>query len=137
MNRYITAEAEQDILNFLTEWETGKYGKKLTWSVLEKAFGYSRQALSGNSNIKVVFNNAKGTLKNSDNTSPDELKKENKELKNKLNKANTLIHQYEQKYLRWQINAQLNGLSIMTLNKEVQPSMKEELRKKMQKDIED
>jgi len=125
MNRYITAEAEEEIINFLAEWETGRYGKKLTWSVLEKAFGYSRQALSGNS------------LKKNDNSSSDFLKTENEELKKKLNKANELIHQYEQKYMRWQINAQLQGLSIMTLNKEIQPSMKEELRKRMQKNLEE
>jgi len=137
MNRYITAEAEEEIINFLAEWETGRYGKKLTWSVLEKAFGYSRQALSGNSNIKIKFTNAKESLKKNDNSSSDFLKTENEELKKKLNKANELIHQYEQKYMRWQINAQLQGLSIMTLNKEIQPSMKEELRKRMQKNLEE
>jgi|TARA_B110000211_G_scaffold229237_1_gene286692 hypothetical protein len=136
MNRYITADDESDILKYLEEWETGRYGKKLTWSILNKSFGFSRQALSGNANIKNAYIKAKDTLKEA-NTEIDvlsDISKENKQLKKQLLIANEKIHEYEQKYIRWQVNAMAKGISVEALNKKVDPSIKEELRKRTQED---
>ena len=136
MNRYITADDESDILKYLEEWETGRYGKKLTWSILNKSFGFSRQALSGNANIKNAYIKAKDTLKEA-NTEIDvlsDISKENKQLKKQLLIANEKIHEYEQKYIRWQVNAMAKGISVESLNKKVDPSIKEELRKRTQED---
>lgn len=136
MSRYITADDESDILKYLKEWESGRYGKKLTWGGLNKAFGFSRQALSGNANVKKSFNDAKTKLKDA-TTEIDvltEISKENRELKKELAVANKLIHEYEQKYIRWQVNATAKGISVEALNKVVDPSIKEELRKRTQED---
>lgn len=136
MNRYITADDESDILKYLEEWETGRYGKKLTWSILNKSFGFSRQALSGNANIKNAYIKAKDTLKEA-NTEIDvlsDISKENKQLKKQLLIANEKIHEYEQKYIRWQVNAMAKGISVEALNIKVDPSIKEELRKRTQED---
>jgi len=136
MNRYITAEGESDILQYLAEWKTGRYGKKLTWAILSKAFGYSRQALGGNAAIKAAYDDAKNTLKDagSEIDALKDIAKENKRLTKELDKANKLIHQYEQKYIRWQINAQAKGISVEVLNRPVPPSIKEELRKRHRED---
>lgn len=132
MNRYITNEAEADIVTFLEEWETGRYGKKLTWTILVKSFGYSRQALSGNKTIKEAYNKAKGVLKGacSEIDVLADLVKENKKLKKALADAQLVIHQYEQKYIRWQSNCAEKGVSVDQLNKPIIPSIKEELRKR-------
>lgn len=132
MNRYITADAEADILKYLAEWKTGRYGKKLTWDILSKAFGYSRQALSGNAAIKVAYNNAKTTLRGSASEIEvlENIAKENKQLREELDQAKELILQYEQKYLRWQINAAAKGISVQALNTPIPPSIKESLRKR-------
>ncbi|EGR0067915.1 hypothetical protein FR276_20880 [Vibrio parahaemolyticus] len=132
MNRYITAEAEEDIKAYLATWETGKFGKKLSWAIVAKAFGYSRQALSGNANIKDAFDKAKTALREA-NTQVDnfkELEKENQRLKNELDRLNKENYAYQQKYLRWQINAQQRGISVAMLNKPIDPSMKEESRRR-------
>lgn len=136
MSRYITAEAESDILKYLSEWKTGRFGKKLTWGILNKAFGYSRQALSGNAAIKAAYDEAKQALSGAANEidALEDIAKDNKRLKKELIKAKELIHQYEQKYLRWQYHAQAKGLSINSLNQPVPPSIKEELRKRQTKD---
>ncbi len=136
MSRYITKDDESDILKYLNEWETGLYGKGLTWGIIAKSFGYSRQALSGNPIIKPAFDAVKKTLKNA-TTEIDtltELREENKILKEELSKANTLIHEYEQKYIRWQVNAMAKGVSVQTLNSVVEPTIKEELRKRAQEE---
>ncbi|WP_042152562.1 hypothetical protein [Pseudoalteromonas sp. '520P1 No. 423'] len=134
MNRYITVEIESDILKYLGEWKTGKYGKKLTWGIISKSFGYSRQALSGNKVIKEAYNDVITTLK--DTTSEidilADIAKENKKLKKEITDANALIHEYEQKYIRWQENAMAKGISVEALNKPIDPTIKEQLRKRTQ-----
>lgn len=132
MSRYITPSMEADICKYLSEWESGVYGKKLTWDILSKSFGYSRQALSGNNLIKSAYDSAKNRLKevNSDTRDVDFLIKENKRLERELEAAQALIHQYEQKYIRWQINAIEKSISVEELNKELITSIKEECRKR-------
>lgn len=136
MNRYITADAESDILKYLDEWRSGRYGKKLTWEILSKSFGYSRQALSGNSAIKSLYCEAKSTLKEakSEIDALGDIAKENRELKKALSAAEAIIHDYEQKYIRWQVNAMAKGISVEALNKAVEPSIKEELRRRSQEE---
>ncbi|MDN3632569.1 MULTISPECIES: hypothetical protein [Vibrio] len=136
MNRYITAEAEEDIKTYLAEWETGRYGKKLTWAIVAKAFTYSRQALSGNTNIKDAFDKAKKVLREADTQVDNfkDLEKENQHLKKELERLAKENHAYQQKYLRWQINAQLRGISVAALSKPINPSIKEELRKLSEED---
>lgn len=132
MSRYITNGDEADIVTFLEEWETGRYGKKLTWTILVKAFGFSRQALSANTTINKAFSDAKGVLKGacSEIDALEDIAKENKQLKKALADALQVIHKYEQKYIRWQSNSAEKGVSVDQLNKPIIPSIKEELRKR-------
>lgn len=106
--------------------------KKLTWAILSKAFGFSRQALSGNAAIKVAYDDAKTTLRGaaSEIDALESIAKENEQLKNELAKEKELIHQYEQKYLRWQFNAAAKGISVQALNTPIPPSIKESLRER-------
>lgn len=132
MNRYITSEIETDIVTFLGEWETGCYGKKLTWAILVKSFGFSRQAYYGNKNIKKAFHKAKKALTGAGSEIEvlADLIEENEQLKKELVDAQVVIHQYEQKYIRWQSNSAEKGVSVDQLNKPIIPSIKEELRKR-------
>lgn len=134
MNRYITTEVEDDILRFLKEWEIGQFGKKLTWNKISTAFGYSRQALNGNKNIKSAFDRAKLKLKDADNTATtfEDMKKEIQRLNKELYEANNIIELYKQRYIRWQINAQSKGVSVEQLNKPIPITLKEDMRRKMQ-----
>jgi hypothetical protein len=135
MNRYITGEAEEDILKYLAEWKTGRYGKKLTWPILAKAFGFSRQALNGNVVIKACFNDVKQTLKGADSEIEilKDISKENEQLKKQVKELEILIDGYQQKYLRWQYNAEARGITVEQLNIPVPPTIKEELRKRQEK----
>ena len=132
MSRYITADAEVDILKYLDEWKTGRFGKKLTWAIIGKSFGYSRQALSGNLAIKQEYDEVKKILKDgkSDIEELSKIENKNRKLKKELADAMLKIEKYEQKYLRWQKNAMKKGVSVEALNAPIDPSIKEELRKR-------
>lgn len=135
-SRYITAEAQEDILRYLADWKTGRYGKKLTWAILVKAFGYSRQALSGNAEIKAVYDDAKNTLRDA-TTEIDALSniaKDNRKMAKELADARNLIEGYEQKFLRWLYNAREHGLTAEMLNNPMPPSIKAELRRRQQRE---
>lgn len=50
------------IIKELDRWALGELGSALQWSVLEKQFGFTRQALNARLEIKVAFDAAKASL---------------------------------------------------------------------------
>lgn len=50
------------IIKELDRWALGELGSALKWSVLEKQFGFTRQALNARLEIKVAFDAAKASL---------------------------------------------------------------------------
>lgn len=128
----ITEDVQEDILKYLAEWKTGRYGRKLTWEILSKAFGFSRQALNGNLAIKAAYNDAKAALKDAvtEIDTLDEVLKELDVLRKQVVKLTKLNNEYEQRYLRWQFNAEKEGISVTALNAPISPSLKQMLREK-------
>lgn len=134
MSRYITQEHEDDMCVYLAEWQTGRYGKKLTWAILSKAFGYSRQALSGNKRIKTLYDETKAVLRDAVSQIDvlQEVTAEHGQLKKQVAELETQNDALMQKYLRWQFNAERLGISIEQLNAPIPPSFKQTQRKRQE-----
>lgn len=116
--RYITDEAAQKIVLRLDEWATGQLGTGLSWVSLEKAFGYSRQALSASPLIKTKFNETKQALKTlkarvskagSIDDELERLRKENAAFKER-------IVEYEKRFSRWIHNCHKKGINLIELD---------------------
>jgi hypothetical protein len=116
--RYITDVAEQSIVQLLDEWATGRLGTGLSWANLQKAFGYSRQALSGNPRIKAKFNETKQALKalktrvqraGSVEDELERLRQENAELKAR-------VVEYEKRFTRWIHNCYKRAINPLDLD---------------------
>jgi len=124
--RYITDEAEQKIVQLLDEWATGRFGTGLSWANLQKAFGYSRQALSANPRIKTKYKEVKQALKslktrvqtagNVDNEL-DRLREENDELKAR-------VVEYEKRFTRWIHNCHKRAINPLDLDEPMGISLK-------------
>ena len=130
LNRYITKSHEQQIIALLDEWATGLLGPGLNWSCLVKAFGFSRQALSGNSAIKKKFEEAKKALRErkrtlskkiSDKEEVEVLREENAALKKR-------VEEYEKRFTRWMHNCHLRGINPLELDNPMGVSFKTAMR---------
>mgnify|MGYP005843554007 CR=1 FL=1 len=128
--RYITDSLEQQIIALLDEWATGQLGTGLSWANLEKAFGYSRQALSGNPAIKEKFDEAKQALRDrkrmlskrvSDKEEVEVLRKENTLLKKR-------VDEYEKRFTRWMHNCHVKGINPLDLDNPMGVSFKTAMR---------
>lgn len=117
--RYITDIAAEKIVALLDEWATGQLGTGLSWAGLEKAFGYTRQALSANPLIKSKFNEAKQALrarKRSSSTSLSE-EEELQRLRYENEELNRRVKEFEKRFTRWIHNCHLKGLNPLDLDK--------------------
>lgn len=119
--RYITAEVEQKIALLLDEWASGQLGTGLSWAGLEKAFGYSRQALSANPRVKAKFKETKQVLKTvkvriskagSVDTELEQLRNENMALKAR-------VLEYEKRFLRWINNCHKRAINPLDLDEPI------------------
>lgn len=52
------------VVEEIETWAKGERGKKLSWTVLERIFGFSRQTLASKSEIREALERAKKSLKN-------------------------------------------------------------------------
>lgn len=118
ISRYITEDVTEKVLSLLDEYATGQLGTDLSWARLEKAFGYSRQALSANQTIKNKFKEAKRSLKDhkkgaltvvANAGELEWLRKENIVLKNR-------IAEYEKRFKRWINNCHKRGINPLDLD---------------------
>ena len=130
LKRYITDSLEQQIIALLDEWATGLLGEGLSWANLVKAFGYSRQALSGNPAIKEKFDEAKKALRDRKRTlskkvsNKDEvevLREENAALKKR-------VEEYEKRFTRWMHNCHLKAINPLELDNPMGISFKTAMR---------
>jgi hypothetical protein len=62
-NRKMTSADVRRIVTELRRWEAGELGSKLTWSRLERDFGFTRVALNAKPEIKQVYSAAKTALR--------------------------------------------------------------------------
>jgi|TARA_Y100000780_G_C13690383_1_gene419289 hypothetical protein len=129
-NKRITGVEEDRICEFITDFPTRNIGKKLTWAVIARHSGFSRQALTTNSEIRSAYENVKGK-NNGPSKSKDEIitdkEAEIAKLKKQLSKQKTVVTQYEEKFVRWMSNAS-EFLTEEQLNRPISHSMKTEVR---------
>lgn len=130
ISRYITEDVTEKVVTLLDEFASGQLGSDLSWAHLEKAFGYTRQALSANKIIKEKFTEAKASLKAhkrkvstsiSNEADRDRLKQENDALKER-------IEEYEKRFIRWIHNCHKRGINPIELDAPMGMSPKTALR---------
>lgn len=130
ISRYITADVTEKVITLLDEFATGQLGNSLSWAHLEKAFGYSRQALSTNQTIKAKFQETKKSLKDSKRKVSNVLENEteNKRLRAENAAQKIKLEEYEKRFIRWTINCQKQGINFMRLDAPIGISPKTALR---------
>jgi hypothetical protein len=70
----IDQEIENSIVLELNKWRDGHFGPKLRWEDLENKFGFTRQAMSANKEIKKAWKEAKKELSGDGSLTIEELK---------------------------------------------------------------
>ena len=85
----------------LDRWALGELGSKLTWAVLEKRFGFSRQSLQTKSEIKAAYDNAKQALSGGLIKTKEQATKEVKELQVEVDRLKTELEAYKRKEAQW------------------------------------
>ena len=86
----------------LDRWAMGELGSKLTWSVLEERFGFSRQSLQAKSEIKAAYDNAKRALSGGLVKTKEQATKEAEQLQVELARLRTELEAYKQREELWQ-----------------------------------
>ncbi|MCS4309280.1 hypothetical protein M2404_003651 [Rheinheimera pacifica] len=128
--RYITDTAAEKIVALLDEWATGQLGTGLSWAGLEKAFGYTRQALSANPLIKNKFNEAKQALKQRKRSSSTSLSEDDElqRLRHQNEELNRRVKEFERRFTRWIHNCHMKGVNPLDLDTPMGISPKTALR---------
>jgi len=121
--------AESDvkaILKELESWALGQLGSKLTWSILEERFGFSRQSLQAKSEIKAAYDNAKSALSGGLIKSKEQTSKENEQLICEMNRLKHEIDEFKKKEIKWKrrwqriaFHLRQKGIQVSSVDKEV------------------
>lgn len=129
MGKLIPKMSERDlqyVLKELRSWQDGTRGKRLTWAILEKVSGFSRQTLSNKVDIKEEYDKAKLALATGVRPRPP---KSDDFLIDKVNQLEKELARYElleQKWLeRWTriaYHSRGKGFSIDDLDKPLPPA---------------
>jgi hypothetical protein len=85
----------------LDRWALGHLGSKLTWSILEERFGFSRQSLQAKSEIKAAYDNAKQALSGGLVKSKEQTGKENELLINEIERLKKEVEEFKRKEINW------------------------------------
>ena len=85
----------------LDRWAMGQLGSKLTWSILEERYGFSRQSLQAKPEIKAAYDNAKHMLSGKLVKTAEQTGKENEELLCENRRLKNELDTYKSKELRW------------------------------------
>ena len=89
------------IIADLDRWALGHLGSKLTWSILEERFGFSRQSLQAKSEIKAAYDNAKQSLSGGLVKTKEQTVKENDVLTCELERLKYELGEYKRKDALW------------------------------------
>ena len=128
----ITSEREVEICELIVLLASRSENGKVTWALLEKSTGFTRQALSAKKAIAETYQSINGTKKTIVSA-----EKRIEELEAKLEKAlancarlKKTLEEYDKKYDRWLYNATNANLTIDQLNTPVPNSVLTQARKK-------
>jgi hypothetical protein len=113
-------EDVQSILYDLDAWEQGERGKKLTWDILERLSGFSRQSLWAKSEIKNRFDSVKESLRNGiDKTDSNQyrrtLEQRIEALENEINQLKQQQHHWLELWARYEYNTRVIGIDTAKL----------------------
>lgn len=115
----------QYALKELEAWANGQRGSRLTWYLLEKATGFSRQTLYAREGIAKAFSTAKKALatgKPLRRVRPDTyLEDRINELESQLKRWQELENQWLERWVRIAHHARAKGHSIEDLDKPLPP----------------
>lgn len=89
------------IIRELNKWAMGHFGSKLTWTILEDRFKFSRQSMQAKPAIKAAYDVAKQSLSKGEVTSREDLGKTVEELKTEIESLKMQISFFEEKELKW------------------------------------
>ena len=121
----ITEENLEDIIMLINTWEG-----KLTWDLLCSEVSQllniksiERQSLANYSDIHKAFSTRKQRIKENSKANPqpnvtiDYLQKQVNNLKAQVQRLEEINEQYKQKFIVWQYNAYMHGITEDKLNK--------------------
>ncbi|HDR1124362.1 hypothetical protein ACFHYN_01925 [Pasteurella multocida] len=121
----ITEENLEDIIMLINTWEG-----KLTWDLLCSEVSQllniksiERQSLANYSDIQKAFSTRKQRIKENSKANPqpnvtiDYLQKQVNNLKAQVQRLEEINEQYKQKFIVWQYNAYMHGMTEDKLNK--------------------
>jgi hypothetical protein len=129
-NKHISSKVEDGICDMIIDFSNSRNIKKLTWALIEKHSGFSRQALNANAHIKGAYQTAKGKQKSTIKSKDDIIEDKNKSIESlnaKLEKQLKMLTNYDEKFIRWMSNAS-EYLTENELNRPVSHSLKTEQR---------
>lgn len=89
------------VVSELDHWALGDFGSKLTWSILEQRFGFSRQSLQAKSQIKAAYGVAKKSLSGGLVKTREQATKQNDELLIEISRLRLELEAYERKEELW------------------------------------
>jgi hypothetical protein len=110
----------------LEAWRNGERGIRLSWSLLERSTGFSRQTLSSKGEIKRAFDAAKKALAKGIRVRPprgdDYLENRLKAQEADLERYRNLEAEWLERWVRIAYHARGKGLSIAELDKALPPA---------------
>ncbi len=105
-SRRISDSDIESLQSELRRWAKGELGSKLTWDILEKRSGFTRQALQSKASIKAAYDLAKQALSGGLVRSKEQTIKQNDELTSMLENAKLQLLAYQRKEELWKIRWQ-------------------------------
>jgi len=97
----MSASDIEQVVRELDRWSLGNLGAKLTWAILEKRFGFSRQSLQAKSEIKAAYDHAKQSLSGGLVKSKEQTSHENKGLVCEIERLRFEVEEFKRKELNW------------------------------------
>lgn len=122
------------IVRELEKWRDGQLGSKLTWEVLERTYGYSRQALQSHIRIKAAYRLAKEALKSDTTKLRAKSNEDFESIRNQVATLKAVVADYVEREKEWQkrwqriaYNLRAKRLSVDEIDREINsiPTIKE------------
>ena len=129
-NRFqrMTELDEARIIRELNKWAMGHFGSRLTWSILEDRFKFSRQAMQAKPAIKAAYDVAKQSLSKGEVTSKEVLDKTVEELKTEIESLKMQLSSFQEKEMKWKkrwqqiaYHIRQKGIQVSDVDKPVHP----------------
>ncbi|MFX5371358.1 protein kinase [Acinetobacter baumannii] len=124
----MTEQDEARIIRELNKWALGHFGSKLTWTILEDRFKFSRQSMQAKPQIKAAYDVAKQSLSKGEVISKEVLGKTVDELKAEIDSLKIQISSFQEKEQKWKkrwqqiaYHIRQKGVQISDVDKLVHP----------------